>query len=439
MADPTQAERTTTPRVQDADGVLQRLGRRAWALVGVAVVVVALALLLQQVSVVLVAAALALFPAALLWPASAWLQHRRVPGAVASLLLVLGLLGGIALLGWVLWPRFAEQAPALWESLQEAFADLQAFVVGLGLPVDLPAASDVGQNALDGIGGADAIGQGLGAVMGVVHLVTGTLILLVTLFFLLKDGPAIWRGVADLVPSRVRSDVDLVGAQVWWTIGSYFRGQLLVALFDAVFIGLGLWLLGVPLAFPLAVLVFFGGLFPIVGAFVSGLVAVLVALADSGLTTAVLVLLLVLVVQQVESNVLEPLILSKVIALHPLVIVLAVSGGALAFGVLGAFLAVPVWAAGARVVDHLRGRRPPAGPASEVPERAAALEDGAADDAEDRDTDGAGGDGRSAARTLDLRRPPGTGPEQGRGTLADGSHDVRSARRTDGAGSPRRR
>jgi predicted PurR-regulated permease PerM len=149
---------------------------------------------------------------------------------------------------------------------------------------------------------------------------------------------------------------------------------MVVALVDAVAIGIGLVLLGVPLAMPLALLIFLGGFFPIVGAFVSGLLAVLVALADQGLTTALLVLALVVVVQQAEGNLLEPLILSPVLRLHPFLIILAVTVGGVTYGVLGAFLAVPLTACLARIVDYLRGREPDAGPGWRDPdeERAAA-------------------------------------------------------------------
>jgi predicted PurR-regulated permease PerM len=129
---------------------------------------------------------------------------------------------------------------------------------------------------------------------------------------------------------------------------------------DAVFIGLGIWLLGVPLVIPLAVLVFLGGLFPIVGAFLSGLLAVLVALADGGLGTGLATLAVVIVVQQLEGNVLEPIILSRVIQLHPLMILVSIGTGAILLGVLGAFLAVPIAASIARVVEHAREQQPQA-------------------------------------------------------------------------------
>jgi hypothetical protein len=133
-----------------------------------------------------------------------------------------------------------------------------------------------------------------------------------------------------------------VGEQAWLTLGAFFRGQLLIALVDAVAIGIGLALLRVPLALPLAVVVFFGGLFPIVGAVTAGALAVLVALAHGGLGLGLVVLALIVGVQQLEGNVLEPFILGHVVKLHPLIVVLAVTAGAITFGVLGAFLAVPV-------------------------------------------------------------------------------------------------
>jgi putative heme transporter len=152
-----------------------------------------------------------------------------------------------------------------------------------------------------------------------------------------------------VAPETSRPRLRRAADRSWDTLGSYFRGQLLVALVDAVFIGIGLLILGVPLAVPLAVLIFFGGLFPIVGAVTTGALAVLVALADAGLTTALIVLGLVLLVQQLESNVLEPLILGKAIDLHPIVVLLAITTGAVTLGILGAFLAVPVAAIIGRV------------------------------------------------------------------------------------------
>nr|MBA2578793.1 AI-2E family transporter [Euzebyaceae bacterium] len=157
-------------------------------------------------------------------------------------------------------------------------------------------------------------------------------------------------------PRRARADAEAIGARVWFTIGAYIRGQLVIAVVDAVLIGLGLWIVGVPLALPLAVLVFFGGLFPIVGAVAAGIVAVLVALATGGLTSALIVLAIVVAVQQVEGHLLAPIVLGKATELHPVAVIAALTAGAVLLGVLGAFLAVPIAASATRAVGYLRTR-----------------------------------------------------------------------------------
>jgi len=141
-------------------------------------------------------------------------------------------------------------------------------------------------------------------------------------------------------------------------MSGYIRGQLVIALVDAVLMGIGIWVLGVPLVAPLAVLVFFGGLFPIVGAVLSGLVAVLVAIATSDLTTAVALLGVILVVQQVEGHVLAPVVLGRAVSLHPLAVLASLAAGGALLGVLGAFIAIPLVGSATRAVGYLRSRVP---------------------------------------------------------------------------------
>lgn len=348
----------------DDRATLTRYGRTAWSWVGVLLLVAAGLYAVGQVRVVAVAFVIALFPAALLSPVAGWLRGTTVPNVVSALVLILLLLGVVVLPAWLIVPLFAAQVPDLVDSVVGGLDRLDAAVDLSWMPGSPQGLGDLAEQALAGAADADVVDQGVSAAVTLVHLFTGLLLLIVVLFFCLKDGRRLWEGVLSLVPARRRDTVDHLAVQSWWTLGAYFRGQLLVALFDAVLIGLGLWVLGIPLAFPLAVLVFFGGLFPIVGAFASGLVAVLVALADQGLGAAALVLLLVVVVQQVEGNVLEPLILSNIIALHPLVVILSIAVGGLLLGILGAFLAVPFAAIVARLVDFARGRSPAAGPAA---------------------------------------------------------------------------
>jgi predicted PurR-regulated permease PerM len=343
---------------------LVRAGRVAWAGVGLILLLVLFGAAVSRISLVVIATLVALFPGALLEPAARWLRSHHVPAALAALLVLLLPLAALAATAVLLAPRVSEQLPDLRAAVVDGIDTVDDWLAGTTLPVALEDVEQLFDEATSSLEASDVANRGLDAVLMVADVVTGVLLGLVVLFFVLRDGRRLWTGVLDLLPPHRRDTFDDVAGQVWWTLGAYLRGQLLVAAFDAVFIGLGLLLLDVPLALPLAVLVLLGGLFPIVGAFVSGLVAVLVALAAEGLMTALLVLALIVVVQQVEGNVLEPLILSKVIALHPLVVILSISAGAVWLGVLGAFLAVPVAASIARVVDHLRGRTPDAGPAS---------------------------------------------------------------------------
>lgn len=353
----------------DGDAVLLRVGRRAWALLGLAGVVVVGYLLLREVSIVATPLVVALFPAAVLWPVAAWLKARGWPGTAASLLLLVAVSGLVGLALWFIVPTFADQLPAVGDELEQALADLEDLIADA--PFSLP--FDIGSGGLGewaeeivGLGGAggDALDQGLDIARRITEFATASALFLVALFFYLRDGDRIWAGITSLLPARPRHHVRRVSGQLAWTLGAYFRGQMIIALVDAVAIGIGLALLGVPLVLPLALLVFLGGFFPIVGAFVSGLVAVLVALADQGLTTALLALLVVVAVQQTEGNLLEPLILSPVLKLHPFLIIVVVTVGAVGYGVLGAFLAVPLSACAARVIDYARGRPPAAGPGS---------------------------------------------------------------------------
>jgi predicted PurR-regulated permease PerM len=346
---------------EDADRrTLLRAGRWAWAVVGLAVVAYLAALLAAQVSLVVVPLVLALFPAALLSPVAEWLKERGTPAALAALLSVMGLLLLLAGVVAGLVPVVAGELPALVESVEEGTEDVERLLRNAPFGPDVSGLDELVDRGVEQLGEAgEMAGGALRAAAAVLEVVAGTLFGLVVLFFYLKDGSSIGAGIRDTLPERMRADAEGTGGRVWYTLGAYFRGQLLVALVDAVLIGIGLVALRVPLALPLAVLVFFGGLFPIIGAFVSGTLAVLVALADSGLTIAIAVLVLIIVVQQVESNVLEPVVLSRAISLHPLMVLTAITTGAVTLGVLGAFLAVPVAAGIGRAIDYLRGRPDP--------------------------------------------------------------------------------
>ena len=310
---------------------------------------------------VIVPILLALFPAALLVPVTNWLRRRGVAPALAAIAVLLGGLGLLFLVGQFIVGRVIDEWPALQQSIRQGWDDLQAFLATGPLGIDPTWIRESIETLQDRIVEADIIRTGvLGVATAVAEMVAMLVLLLVILFFYLKDGERIARWLRDLFPRRSRSDVQEMGTRAWTTIAAYIRGQLLVALVDGVFIGIGLAILRVRLALPLGVLVFFGGLFPIVGAVVTGALAVLVALADRGPLIALIALAIVVAVQQLESNILAPMVLGKATALHPLGVLTSLTAGGILLGVLGAFIAVPIAASLVRAIGYMRERAPPA-------------------------------------------------------------------------------
>ena len=185
---------------------------------------------------------------------------------------------------------------------------------------------------------------------------TGVLLTLFTLLFFLMEGERIWLFVVGLFPKDAREAVNGAGRAGWKSLGAYVRVQILVAAIDAIGIGLGAAILGVPLAIPLGVLVFLCSFIPVIGALFSGAVAVLLALVALGPVQALIMLGIVLLVQQVESHILQPLIMGKAVSLHPLAVIFSVAGGSMIFGAVGALFAVPTLAVVNSVVRYLADR-----------------------------------------------------------------------------------
>jgi predicted PurR-regulated permease PerM len=251
------------------------------------IIAAALALLLfliVQLRIVVIPVAIAVLLSGLLAPVVHWLTTRRVPRGPATALVVVG---GLALI-----------------------AGLLSFVVNTFI-------TEVG---------------------------AGIALALFALIFFLYDGPRIWKFLLRVAPRTRRERVDVAGRRAFATLVGYTRATVLVAFVDAIGIGIGLWAVGVPLVVPLAALVFLGAFIPTVGAVVTGVVAVLIALVANGLIPAVIVLAVVIAVQQLEGHVLQPLLLGRAVKLHPLAVVLSVAAGVVVAGIPGALLAVPLLA-----------------------------------------------------------------------------------------------
>lgn len=308
--------------------------------------------LLLRLPLVTFAVALALLLTALTAPISRGLRRAGLPAAVAALMAVLTLLGVLLGIGFLVGFRAVSTIQDLTRPLAAGIDRIRVWLIEGPLGLNPQQVADLRNEVVtrlyevvpDPAAGARMAVYVLGALVLVAFLV----------FFLLKDGESMWRWLVERVPDRRRDQVDGAGRAAWTTLASYVRGTVVVAFIDAVGIGLGLLLLGVPLWISLTLLTFVGAFIPLLGATVSGAVAVLVTMVTNGTTDAIIILVVVLVVQQVEGNVLQPLIMGHALDLHPVVILVAVTAGGLLFGVAGALLAVPFVAVSYRVLEHVR-------------------------------------------------------------------------------------
>jgi putative heme transporter len=314
---------------------------------------------------------LAVILATMLWPPTAWLRRHRFPPALAAASVVLA--GIVVLAGLVTListsvsgsiPQIAESATSGIQAIQQWMSGPPLNLAQSQLDAALQTATAQLQQSVSTI--TTSVLTGVGSVAsGVVT----ALITLVLAFLFVKDGPRFLPWLRSVAGEGAGGHLAEVLRRIWTTVGDFIRVQALVALVDAVLIGLGLMVLGVPLAIPLAILTFLGGFVPIVGALVAGALSVLVALVSNGFTTAVIVLVIILVVQQLEGNVLQPFLQGRSLRLHSAVVLLAITAGSTLYGIAGAFLSVPVVAAASVVVRYLGERidaRVAGGPAPSV-------------------------------------------------------------------------
>jgi putative heme transporter len=340
---------------------LERAASWSWRLLVCAAAALSVLIVLRYLSVIVLPVMFALTIAPALTPISGHLRRRLGrPAAAVALILGLAVVAGlIAIVAISVLAQYDELA----DSLTEAVDDLVEILEDEPFNLSLEGSEDL-TTSLEGFGD-EAFGYAVAGVQAGIAVVGGVVLAVALLYFILRDGAALWAWILQRFAPESRPAIDRAGRHAWDELAGFIRGTALIAFVDATLIGIGLWLLGVPVAFALAVLVFIGSFVPFVGAFLSGLVAVLVAFADGGWKTALAVLILVLAVQFLEGNFLQPIIQSRTVDLHPAVILLAVAAGASLFGIVGAYLAVPVTAVAFAVVASLRadwtapGEQPP--------------------------------------------------------------------------------
>jgi predicted PurR-regulated permease PerM len=325
----------------------------SWRLLVVAGALVIAGRLVIEMSVVVIPVAVALLLAALLGPAVDAVAKRGMPRGLATTVV---LIGGLATVGGVLTfvvRAFITGLPDLQAQIVGSIDAIERWLVTGPLQVSETELQEARANLSSTLSeNRDQITSGAMSVAGGVgHFVTGVLLVLFTLIFFLYDGRRIWSFLMRMLPRRSRDRINVAGQRGFAALVGYVRASVMVAVVDAVFIGIGIWAVGVPLVVPLAALVFLGAFIPIIGAVLTGAIAVLVALVTNGLVSALIVLAIVIAVQQIEGHILQPLLMGRAVQIHPLVIVLAVAGGVVVAGIIGALLAVPLVAvlnAGAR-------------------------------------------------------------------------------------------
>lgn len=332
----------------------------SWRLVVIGLAVAVTIWLIAQVSLIFVSLFVALLLTALLQPAMSWQLRVRVPRGIAlfaTMLAFLALLAGFLLfLTNTLVGGYDEMAG----EATQGISNFKDWLVNGPLGLDQ---ADIDGYANELIGVVEANRQAVvsGAfttAATALRIATGVVLVLFATLFFLYDGDRIWRWTVHLFPPKHHNSVDNAGRAAWLTLAGYIRGTTVVAFVDGFLIGLALVLLGIPYAIPLGILVLLGGFVPIVGATVSGAVAVLVALATDSFLMALIVLAVVIGVQQLEGQVLQPFLLGHMVRLYPLVIAVAVLAGGLVAGVVGAVVAVPLVAAGNAIVVSLRDGEP---------------------------------------------------------------------------------
>lgn len=339
----------TQNRVNPWQDGLGRVSTRAGQLLMLLALTAVLIYGLIQVRLVVIPLLLALILAAAIAPLVNWLRRKGWPSAAAtgfSFLLLLLALGGLvtaivfAVIG---------QAGELARSATAGFDQVYAFIRTGPIPVDDQQIQQARDAVLDFVTSSTA---GAGVVTGLSAagtFITGALLMAVILFFFLKDGERIWAFTLRAFKGTRLVKARRVGHDSLAVLGGYVRGTAIVAIVDAFFIGLALVVLGVPLALPLAAIVFIGAFIPLVGATLAGVLAALVALVANGPVTALIVIIVVIVVNQLEGNFLQPVVMGRTLSVHALVILLALTAGTILAGIIGAILSVPlaavIWAA----------------------------------------------------------------------------------------------
>ncbi|WP_060916314.1 AI-2E family transporter [Microbacterium oleivorans] len=336
------------------------LATRSLQVIIVAVIAVALILGMLQLTVVVIPVLLALIVASAAAPLMGWLRRRGIPSVFATILTLLAfvlVLGGI---GWLVVNAVRDQFDDLSKQAQQGFQSVLDWSKTLPFDIDQKQIDEWVGNATDFLTSAQFGSGALAGVSAVANFLTGLVLMIVTLFFFLKDGPKLWEFLIRPFRESNYDRAVRVGHKAVHTFGAYLRGTAAVAAVDAIGITIGLLILQIPLALPLGALVFVLAFIPIVGATVAGILAALVALVTNGLGAAIWVIIIVVAVNQLEGNFLQPFLMGRSMKLHAFAVLIALTIGTVLGGIVGAILAVPLTAAVWGIIQVWDGPNTPA-------------------------------------------------------------------------------
>ncbi len=346
---------------------LRVAGAWSWRLIVVGVVILAIFSIVARLAALVVPVAVAFLIAAPLGSVVGWLARHgfsRGWAAFTTLLALVGIVLGLITLA------STTVISGIDELKQQASDGLHTLIDWLSSgPLNISAEQiqsyldKAGQTLQDNSSGIAARALSVGSTVGLVT--AGAILALFCLFFFLKDGRQLWLNFVQIFPRRARPQVDYAGRAAWETLARYTRTSVFVAFVDATGIGLGAWILGLNLWVPIFIVVFLTSFIPLIGATLSGMVAVMVAVVEGGWVKAVIMVGIVLIVQQVEGNVLYPYLFGKAASVHPIAILLTVGVGGIVGGLVGALLAVPILAFTKTFIEGLR--KTGLGPTTEIP------------------------------------------------------------------------
>ena len=352
------------PPSSDVPAWLRKAAAVSWRLLVVAAALGVVLYLLAHLRVIVLPVIIALLVTTLLLPPARWLRRRGLSDALAAALVMVGGFVALGLIIAAVAPSVGGQTDELGTGVENGIQEVSDILAQPPFNLsqrEIKKRVEEGIDRLQDNSGPVTEGVQSGAII-FGEIVTGLIITVLLTFFFLKDGRQMWDWLVGLMGPKRRKDVDEVGTRVFDALSGYVRGIALVGLVDAVLIGIGLLIVGVPLVVPLMLLTFFGAFLPLIGAFLAGLAAVMIALVSGGLVSALVILGVVVLVQQIEGHLLYPLLMGRTVHLHPAVIILSLGVGGILAGIIGVFLAVPVAGSLSVMLDFARNRPPPESP-----------------------------------------------------------------------------